>query len=76
MMMGFGLIGLVAMIVFWGLLIVGAVFLARGIFPSGSKRNESEGTLTLTAGKILDLRYARGEIDREEYEMMKGDLNA
>jgi putative membrane protein len=76
MMMGFGLIGLVAMIVFWGLLIVGAVFLVRGIFPSSSKRNESEGPSSLTAGKILDLRYARGEIDREEYEMMKGDLNS
>lgn len=76
MMMGFGLIGLVAMIAFWGLLIVGAVFLVRGIFPSGSIRNESEGPSSLTAGKILDLRYARGEIDREEYEMIKGDLNS
>jgi putative membrane protein len=29
-----------------------------------------------TAREILDLRYARGEITRKEYEQIKKDINA
>ncbi|NIM94716.1 MAG: hypothetical protein GTO18_13530 [Anaerolineales bacterium] len=76
MMMGFGFIGLVVMIVFWGLLIVGAVFLVRALFPSGSNSSKSEWSPNPSSREILDLRYARGEINGEEYEMMKDDLDA
>lgn len=75
---GFGLIGLFLMIVFWGGLILLAVWLVRVIFPSSqighptaktpSKENES-------ASEILAQRYARGEITREQFEIMKQDIN-
>ena len=74
-MMGFGMgIGLLLMLVFWGLLIVGAAWLVKGVF-GGDKR-----TLGTSAGssssprEILDQRYARGEIAREEYERIRQDL--
>lgn len=75
---GFGLIGLFLMIVFWGGLILLAVWLVRVIFPGSrvshpaaktpSKENES-------ASEILAQRYARGEITREQFEIMKQDIN-
>ncbi len=74
--MGFGLVGILVMVLFWGLLIFGAVWLVRSLFPSGG------GSVSLSRGdrasarEILDLRYARGEIDREQYEAMKKDLEA
>ncbi len=57
---GFGIPGL-GMIVVWGLIIVLVVWLGRaivGTLPGGSKG----------ARQILDERFARGEIDRREYE--------
>jgi putative membrane protein len=73
MMMGFGLIGLLLMLAFWGVLIAGAVWLVKTIFPDKSitelHRRGSAG-----AKDILDQRYARGEITREEYHRMVQDL--
>jgi putative membrane protein len=74
MMMGFGVVGLLLMILFWGALIIGAVFLTRALFPSGQRLNKPESSRGLSASETIDLRYARGEIDREEYELKKEDL--
>jgi len=62
-------IGMVAGMLFWILLIVGAVLLviwAVQRFSAG--RNEK---LEESALDILNKRYARGEIGREEYEEKK-----
>ncbi|HLF36339.1 MAG TPA: SHOCT domain-containing protein [Anaerolineales bacterium] len=74
-MMGFGMgIGLLVLLLFWGLLIFGAAWLVKGVF-SGDKR-----TLGASVGsgakprEILDQRYARGEIAREEYDRIRQDL--
>lgn len=75
MMLGFGFVGIVLMVLFWGALIAGAIWLVRTLFPSGQKWNKSEGPRELNASETLDNRYARGEIDREEYELKKGDLS-
>ena len=67
--MGFGMIGLLLMLFFWGALILGGIWLVRMIFVS-SQSNQS-GNMTskqASAREILDQRYARGEISREEYE--------
>jgi putative membrane protein len=75
MMMGFGVLGMFLMLLFWGVLIVGAVFLVRALFPKGEKsisRSLSENGND--PRNILDQRYARGEITREEYEMIKQDI--
>ena len=75
--MGFGMLGLLFMFLFWGALIFGAVWLVRAIFTSNSGQNPSapqpgQGSNPLD---ILAQRYARGEITREQYEIMKQDLS-
>ncbi len=76
MMLGFGFVGVVLMLLFWGVLIAGAFWLVRSLFPNGQRWNKSEGPRELSPSETLDLRYARGEIDREEYELKKVDLSA
>ena len=71
MMMGAGLIFMLA---FWGLLIIGAVWLLKSIFPGVSSSGETRGTGSMSAREILDHRYARGEISREQYRSMVEDL--
>ena len=76
MMLGFGAMGLV-MLLFWGGLIAGAVLLVRALFANttGGQRVEYEPK-SRTPREILDQRYARGEITREEYEAVRTDLQA
>ncbi|MHA2427676.1 MAG: SHOCT domain-containing protein [Candidatus Hermodarchaeia archaeon] len=74
MMLGFGFVGIIFMVLFWGVLIAGAILLVRALFPRGQRLDKPESTSKLTAAETLDLRYARGEIDREEYELKKADL--
>jgi putative membrane protein len=75
--MGFGLLGLLIMLLFWGGLIFLAVWLVRTIFSNNSTRNLS--TMQKRDGpnalEILAQRYARGEITREQYEIMKRDIS-
>ncbi len=72
--MGFG--GGLLMVLFWIVLIVGAVWLVRGVFlndqqpPVSSVRNEP------SADEILKQRYARGKITKEQYEQMHRDVSA
>ncbi|NIS81644.1 MAG: hypothetical protein GTO14_15890 [Anaerolineales bacterium] len=73
-MMGFGFLGMLLMLLFWGLLIAGAVWLIRSIFRGGSKPGARGGNQDLGAREILDQRYANGEITREQYQLMSEDL--
>ena len=66
--MGFGF-GWILMLLFWLLLILGIVYLVKMI-AGGGKRTEKEGT----ALDILKKRYAKGEINKEEFEKIKDDL--
>ncbi len=70
--MGFGGIG---MLLFWGLLIAGVVLLVRwfGAGPSSSALPPVRGK---SAVDILAERYAKGEIDKEEFEQKRRDLGA
>jgi putative membrane protein len=65
--MGFGVIG---MALFWILLIVAIVALVNGSWggaaPSGRRQDEPL--------EILKQRYARGEIEREEFEQKRREL--
>jgi putative membrane protein len=74
--MGFGFIGLLFMFLFWGALILLAVWLVRAIFSSSSQHDSSgsQPRPESSALEILSQRYARGEITREQYEIMKQDL--
>jgi putative membrane protein len=70
----FGSIGLIIMVLFLGVIIAGAVWLIRLVV------NSSQGTPTTPAGResnaleLLNQRYARGEITREQYQLIKEDL--
>ena len=55
------------------ILIVVLLFIFRtGGPPMGGRRDTQKSEPT--AREILDRRYARGEISREEYQQMKTDL--
>jgi putative membrane protein len=68
--MGWGWIGLgmVHMLLFWVLVILGILVLGRRL--AGGPRNE----LLARAIDILKARYAKGEITREEFEQIKRDI--
>jgi len=66
--------GLLFMLLFWGGLIALAVWLLSALFPRNSRRRPSPAGQDRSAGEILDRRYARGEVTREQYELMKQDL--
>ena len=68
-MMGFGMIG--GMLLFWIGLIVLAVLLVRGLFHSGRSSTTSQPP---SARQILEQRYARGEINQEQFRLMSKDL--
>ena len=65
---GMGWLGLL----FWGLVLVAVVLAVRWLWQAGGRKD--------TAGRpnramdILKERYARGEIDKEEFEAMKRDI--
>ena len=66
---GMGGFGVLLMVVVWVGVIVGAVFLIRLAVGNRSAGPESRSAL-----EILEERYARGEIDREEFEQKRTDL--
>ncbi len=59
-------------ILFWGLVIWGIVALVRGL--SGQRSSDSAPPAADSALEMLKKRYARGEIDKKEYEEKKKDL--
>jgi len=73
---GFGF-GWIFMLLFWGLIIWAVFALVRGVSGygcwGGHPRDEHErkGSNALS---ILKERYAKGELNKEEFEKMKKDL--
>jgi putative membrane protein len=64
---GFGFPGL-GMVLFWGLIIVAVVLIARAFYGTHERGSQK------SAREILDERYARGEIGRDEYEEQRRTL--
>lgn len=60
------------MIAFWIAVIIGIIFLIRWIVVSTDKGRQSRQEDS--ALEILKRRYARGEINKEEFENKKKDL--
>jgi putative membrane protein len=67
--MGWGWIGLglVHMLLFWGLVIVALVALVKWLGGGGSSSAQRPVD-------ILKLRYAKGELTREQFEQLKREL--
>ena len=60
--------GGIMMIVFWALLIALIVWIAREVSGQNNSRSSSK------ALEILKERYAKGEIDKKEFEDKKKDI--
>ncbi len=69
-MMGWGGLGFVFMLFFWGVVIF-AFFVFIKWLNEQSRGGDRVGK---TAVEILEERYAKGEIDREEFLRAKKDL--
>lgn len=70
---GFGIFGMVFMLVFWVLIIAGIVLVVKWFVEQG-KLGGTSGQAGESALDILKKRYARGEIGKEEFEVKKKDL--
>ncbi len=69
----FGIGMMLFMLVFWVLVIIGIVVLIRWAWTSMDGAAQ-KGESAETALDILEKRYARGEIDKEEFEARRLDL--
>jgi putative membrane protein len=76
-MMGYGYgYGMgIGMLLFWGLVVFAVVSLISGFFSKTSHPNSPEGHSD-DALEILKKRYARGEIDKAEFDAKRRDLKA
>ncbi|HEY5602520.1 MAG TPA: SHOCT domain-containing protein [Gammaproteobacteria bacterium] len=66
--MGFGWF---FMLLFWALVILGIAAIVKWLSGSGGGNARSK-----TALEILQERYARGEIDQQEYQQKRRDLES
>ena len=72
MMMGFGLL---TFLIFAGVVVVAALGLGRVLLSSDTSiSNIFSGSKNRSSREILEERFVRGEISREEFELMKKDI--
>jgi len=75
-----GILGMILMTLFWIALIVGVILLIRAAARGGwggqhsGPASQPPVVPTASARQILDERYARGEIERDEYLRRREDL--
>ena len=72
---GFGMLGGGPfMLLFWVLVIVAVVLLVRWMMGGSQEDRVTKRSDRIRALEILEERYARGEIDHEEYQRRREDL--
>lgn len=67
---GFGF-GWIFMLLFWGLVVAGLIAIVKWLMTGSGSGSPPAAKTPL---QILEERYARGEIDRDEFEQKKRDL--
>ncbi len=72
---GMGWFGMIFMLVFWVLVVVGLAFLIKWLIQA-TKGEKDVPNGSSKAIDILKERYARGEINKEEFEKIKRDLQS
>lgn len=70
-MLGWGFGGGLMMIIFWTAIILFIVWIVREV---SGKNNSDKTRSSKSAIEILEERYAKGEIDKKEFEEKKKDL--
>ncbi len=79
-MMGGGWLWMLLPLLFWGGLLAFAAWALMRIFPNRSSGSRGSEVQEEGAEEILRKRFARGEIDAEEYErsieVLKGEISA
>lgn len=69
---GWGWLGAVHMVLWWALIVLGIVVLAKWLMRGSRAEPAEHGDRAL---EILRERFARGEINKDEYEQKKRDLS-
>ncbi len=72
--MHWGGLGWFFMILFWILVILGVIEVVRILLRTDRGNKSGNGTKDKTPMEILKERYAKGEIDKKEFEEKKKDL--
>ncbi len=72
---GMGWFGMIFMLIFWVLVIVGLVLLVKWLIQT-TKGDKDVVHSSSRALEILNERYAKGEIEKEEFEKVKRDLQS
>ncbi|MGM0410620.1 MAG: SHOCT domain-containing protein [Bacillota bacterium] len=69
------------MILFWGILIIAGIYLFKSLKVEKKAENNNSGTINknykeseMGPEEIARKRYAKGEIDREEFNKIQNDL--
>ena len=68
---GYGLWGGLVMVLFWGIIIILVIAVVRWLMGDRHSQMHEHSNRAL---EILEERYARGEIEREEYLQRRDDL--
>lgn len=71
---GMGWFSAIFMLVIWVLVVVGLIFLIKWLVQNTRGVPAGKTTPTSKALHILEERYARGEIDKQEFQDKKKDL--
>jgi putative membrane protein len=68
-------LGFLLFILVVGAVVAGVVYLVRGFSKPTDSGSAAQSRDSGSARRMLDERYARGEIDRDEYEERRRNLN-
>jgi len=72
---GFSILGFVFQVLFWGLVIMLIMKLFRSSHSSHCCHNNEEEMTEDRSLEIVKERYAKGEIDKKEFDQLKKDLS-